>query len=298
MWAIHCFLVVGLSNAAVSPNPFLRPGFNQKPVPSNQPLVNPRPIPQKDMSQEIEFRGYFLLKGQPFFCLFNKKSQHGEWVGLSEITYEEFTAQEFDLDSETLTVIYEGKSYDLPLLQSKSSTPPNPSNSSKQSTNKAGLPIPQRSSPTVSQAPRYMPPKPTNTPTLPPWLAKRKNEMLTNGSSTPSSGQNIRSSGNYPGSVPRRSLPGLPFSGAMDEPSPSQSVSPSTGSVVRRVTPTLSSVNGGTSQVSNEASSSAGNAGATSQSDGFDLENLPPPPPPPNILPPSPPPNILPTREE
>jgi len=298
MWAILCFLVVGLSNAAVSPNPFLRPGFNQKPVPSNQPLVNPRPIPQKDMSQEIEFRGYFLLKGQPFFCLFNKKSQHGEWVGLSEITYEEFTAQEFDLDSETLTVIYEGKSYDLPLLQSKSSTPPNPSNSSKQSTNKAGLPIPQRSSPTVSQAPRYMPPKPTNTPTLPPWLAKRKNEMLTNGSSAPSSGQNIRSGGNYPVSVPRRSLPGLPFSGAMDEPSPSQSVSPSTGSVVRRVTPTLSSVNGGTSQVSNEASSSAGNAGATSQSDGFDLENLPPPPPPPNILPPSPPPNILPTREE
>jgi len=298
MWAILCFLVVGLTNAAVSPNPFLRPGFNQKPVPSNQPLVNTLPIPQKDMSQEIEFRGYFLLKGQPFFCLFNKKSQHGEWVGLSEITYEEFTAQEFDLDSETLTVIYEGKSYDLPLLQSKSSTPPNPSNASKQSTNTAGLPIPQRSSPTVSQAPRYMPPKPTNTPTLPPWLAKRKNEMLTNGSSTSSSGQNIRSSGNYPGSVPRRSLPGLPFSGAMDKPSPSQSVSPSTGSVVRGITPTLSSVNGGTSQFSNEASSSAGNAGVASQSDGFDLENLPPPPPPPNILPPSPPPNILPTREE
>ena len=66
------------------------------------------------MSQEIEFRGYFLLKGKPYFCLFNKKSQHGEWVGLSEITYEEFEIQEFDLDSETLTVVYEGKSYDLP----------------------------------------------------------------------------------------------------------------------------------------------------------------------------------------
>ena len=92
--------------------------------------------------------------------------------------------------------------------------------------------------------------------------------------------------------------PGCLFSGAMDEPSPSQSVSPSTGSVVRRVAPTPSSVNGGTSQVLNEASSSPENAGATSQSDGFDLENLPPPPPPPNILPPSPPPNILPTVEE
>ncbi len=73
----------GLSEASVSSNPFLRPGFNQKPPPSNQSLVNPRPIPQKDMSQEIEFRGYFLLKGKPYFCLFNKKSQHGEWVGLS-----------------------------------------------------------------------------------------------------------------------------------------------------------------------------------------------------------------------
>ena len=321
MWAILCFLVVALSNAAVSPNPFLRPGFNQKPVPSNQPLVNPRPIPQKDMSQEIEFRGYFLLKGQPFFCLFNKKSQHGEWVGLSEITYEEFTAQEFDLDSETLTVIYEGKSYDLPLLQSKSSTAPNPPNASKQKTNKAGLPIPSRSSPAVSQTPRYMPPKPTQTPTLPPWLAQRRKEALSNNPISSSSRQGSRVGGGYIGSVPRRTLPGLPPSGSFDEPLPAQPISNSPGSVVSRVSPTSSITNGNSAPVSsertnfeilpstaetnddstqlfNETSGFEGDSRTTSTSNDFDLENLPPPPPPPNILPPSPPPNILPSREE
>ena len=71
----------GLSEASVSSNPFLRPGFNQKPPSSNQSLVNPRPIPQKDMSQEIEFRGYFLLKGKPYFCLFNSHAITKEVLG-------------------------------------------------------------------------------------------------------------------------------------------------------------------------------------------------------------------------
>lgn len=293
IWMILSLGLSGLSEASVSSNPFLRPGFNQKPPPSNQSLVNPRPIPQKDMSQEIEFRGYFLLKGKPYFCLFNKKSQYGEWVGLSEITYEEFEIQEFDLDSETLSVVYEGKSYDLPLLQSKSSTPQTPSNLSGQTTNKAGLPVPART-PAVSQTPRYMPPKPTNTPTLPPWLAKRKNEALSNNSPAT---QITGSGGGYPGSVPRRTLPGLPLPGSIDESSNSQPSPDSTGSVIRRLAPTLSSTNGGVSQVSNPVPDSGGNPDGVSESNGFDLENLPPPPPPPNILPPSPPPNIIPSRE-
>ena len=61
---------------SVSPkNPFLRPGSNKKPPPPKALNVN-QTFPKKDMSKEIEFRGYFVLKGQPFFCLFNKKSNH------------------------------------------------------------------------------------------------------------------------------------------------------------------------------------------------------------------------------
>ena len=73
------------------------------------------------MSKEIEFRGYFILKGKPFFCLLNKKSNHAEWISLSEDTYEEFKAHEFDMGSEILTVLYEGVPYELSLLQGGSS---------------------------------------------------------------------------------------------------------------------------------------------------------------------------------
>ena len=103
---LHILVFVILTNLFIAPNgmsavnvpnPFLRPGSTQKP-PLPTP-VKPKPVPQRDMSQEIEFRGYFILKGQPFFCLFNKKSNHGEWISLSELTYEEFEAYEFDQSS-------------------------------------------------------------------------------------------------------------------------------------------------------------------------------------------------------
>ena len=93
---IVTFLFIGScakSLCSVSPkNPFLRPGSNKKPPPPKALNVN-QTFPKKDMSKEIEFRGYFVLKGQPFFCLFNKKSNHAEWIGISELTYEEFKAE-------------------------------------------------------------------------------------------------------------------------------------------------------------------------------------------------------------
>ena len=76
---------------SVSKNPFLRPGYGQKPQPN--PVQNnfkPKSIPQKDMSKEIEFRGYFVLNSKPYFCLLNKKSNHAEWLSISEVSYEEF----------------------------------------------------------------------------------------------------------------------------------------------------------------------------------------------------------------
>ena len=122
---IVTFLFLGScakSLCSVSPkNPFLRPGSNKKPPPPKALNVN-KSFPKKDMSKEIEFRGYFVFKRPTLLCLFNKKSNHAEWIGISELTYEEFKAESFDLDSEILTVLYEGTTYELSLIQGGSST--------------------------------------------------------------------------------------------------------------------------------------------------------------------------------
>ena len=281
---------------SVSPkNPFLRPGSNKKPPPPKASNIS-KTFPKKDMSKEIEFRGYFVLKGQPFFCLFNKKSNHAEWIGISELTYEEFKVESFDLDSEILTILYEGTTYELSLLQGGSSTgaPPLGSPPKQSSAGPSIARTPQAS--TNSASPKYMPPRPKTTPSLPDWLVNRKIS-----STTPSGSSNLTSSRSYPGSVPRRTFPNSPSSGsatrvgqtssedtngqAFLSRSNSASSTPSTDSTFSNKTPTLTDSNA-IEQTEQSSSESV-----------LDLENLPPPPPPPNITPPTPPPNILPARE-
>ena len=125
-------------SASVSQNPFLRPGSQQKPPPVSVNKFIPKPIPQKDLSKEVEFRGYFILKGKPYFCLLNKKSNHAEWITLSEHTYEQYEAYEFDQTSEVLTVKYEGISYNISLIQGGSSSIISPVTSQKFKTFKCG----------------------------------------------------------------------------------------------------------------------------------------------------------------
>ena len=281
--------------ASVSRNPFLRPGSQQKPPPP--PVQNnfkPKPIPQKDMSKEIEFRGYFVLKGKPFFCLLNKKSNHAEWISLSEITYEQFEASEFDMESEVLTVIYEGSRYDLSLIQggasigSGSSLPP-----------RALSVTPSNKSSSSSTPTRYMPPRPKTTPKLPDWLAKKGTNTLplpiSRGAST---GSGFSGSG-----VPRRITPSLPFpSGQARGSVPSETLGgslPSLNQSTSRSAPTQSTSGSSSSptitpSIENVSESSQSNG---STSNELDLDSLPPPPPPPNIVPPSPPPDIIPSRE-
>ena len=107
--------------AGVAVNPFLRPGSNSPPPKVEPPPPPPKPLINPSIAQEVEFRGYFLLKGIPHFCIFNKKANLGEWIKLSEKTYEEFEAQAFDLQSETLTLAFNGQNFTLTLMQSKSS---------------------------------------------------------------------------------------------------------------------------------------------------------------------------------
>ena len=98
------FLCSSLIYGSVAPNPFLRPGSNRKPPPPVQPVFKPKKIIRPNFAQEVEFKGYFILKGQVYFSVFNKKVNHGEWITINEKTYEDFLAQEFDLESETLTI--------------------------------------------------------------------------------------------------------------------------------------------------------------------------------------------------
>jgi len=279
---------LGVVNA---PNPFLRPGSNQKPPPPKNTDYKPRPVPQKDMSREIEFRGYFIFQGNPFFCLFNKKSNRGEWISLSEVTYEEFEAYEFDQQTETLTIKYEGITYEITLIQGGSSVPSPASPTVTRA--------PSVTSPTANSAsgntPKYMPPRPTKTPALPAWLVNRKSPPVRSSSSGGSS--------NF-GMIPRRTNP-MSFnapSSVENENSPSSTNFGSNPSSVTR-TVTSSSGAGASSSSGTPTIDTPGNDFSQdfvendSNGNDLDLENLPPPPPPPNIVPPTPPPNILPSRE-
>jgi hypothetical protein len=278
--------------ASVSPNPFLRPGSQQKPPPPPVAKFTPKPIPQKDMSKEIEFRGYFILKGKPYFCLFNKKSNHAEWISLSENTYEEFQASEFNMESEVLTIIYEGSSYDITLLQGGSSIGPSKTNS---------IPVIPSSSnklnSSASRTPtRYMPPRPKTAPQLPDWLVNKKTPSFP----LPRNSSSSRTSG-FSSRVPTRSFQGGGFSNT----NRSNANQPKLGTPIQDLPNSVENKN---NSQSNVPPSTVGNAPSdnmpvqdvsepASQGNELDLDSLPPPPPPPNIVPPSPPPDIIPSRE-
>ncbi len=273
--------------SVVSTNPFLRPGSEKKPT-SPTPIVPKKQLLKVDASKEIEFRGYFILKGQPFFCIFNKKSGHGEWVTLTESTYESFLVQEFDMKTETLTVVYADHSYDLSLLDAISSSSSSPSPS----------PSPSKSINTT----KFMPPKPKTTPSLPAWLVnQRSSRSVDSYVEQREIGPGNNSS--YPGYVPRRVIQRPFFPGSANLPG----AGPISQPLLNPVNPTPRKANtngsvGGTDNMQgNNLIPMDGNEiidDSPNQDQGLDLQNLPPPPPPPNILPPSPPPDILPSRDE
>ena len=294
------FLCSSLIYGSVAPNPFLRPGSNRKPPPPVKPVFKPKKIIRPNFAQEVEFKGYFILKGQVYFSLFNKKVNHGEWITINEKTYEDFLAQEFDLESETLTIIYEGQSFELKLLESKSgsSLPPSSNRS----------PVLPKSIPKVSQSstPKVMPPKPRSNPVIPSFLVNKPIGNRFPGARVgPSSGGGSGSSSQamlpglpYPGFVPRRTIATTPgLNGSSPSPSSDSAGNLNQGGNFGSSTQNESSTNPSTNN--NGSASGIQQVNNTNNSNGeIDLSNLPPPPPPPNILPPSPPPNLLPARED
>ena len=276
----------------VSPNPFLRPGSNQKP-PISKPLPVKKTVIRPNVAKEVDFKGYFILKGQPYFSLFNRKVNHSEWITLSEKTYEEFMAQSFDLETETLTVLYEGQSFDLKLIDAKSGSGLPTSIGNPSPVTKS---VPGAGKPTVS---KRMPPKPSFVPSLPanvPFTQNRQPVRSLSGFTS----NGVSSSR----SVPGLSLPGLPYPGALPRRSvpsnPSNNVLPSRsgqGNTLNGNSGSSGISTPGAIMPNNTLATEPVDSGKSETSDAFNLQNLPPPPPPPNILPPSPPPNVQPARE-
>ena len=292
----------------VANNPFLRPGSNRPPPPVNTPPPPPKPVPKPAFAKEVEFRGYFLLKGIPYFSIFNKKANLGEWIKLNEKTYEEFEAQAFDLESETLTLAFSGQDFTLTLEQSKST----PQKASPiPALPKVKLPSGISTSSTSSSGTRKtMPPKPRVAPKLPDWLANRMASPSGSSYSRAPSSRSSVSVGSSGMSLPPSLVAPTYSSGSTGG---SSSFSPSLGSptTVSTFTPVSSSTSGespSSPSVVSSANSIPSNPITPDQgnendpiietSDQSELENLPPPPPPPNILPPTPPPDILPSLDE
>jgi len=296
---IHIFLLTSpILVSGVSSNPFLRPGSSKQPPPPPK-SVPPPPVKITNVQKEVEFRGYFILNGDPFFCIFNKKSGHAEWLAVSESTFESYLIKEFDLENEKLTLSFEGQSFSLSLMDSKASGSAGKPSQLSRATNAT-----PSVSPPSRQVTRFMPPRPKTTPTLPDWLSKKRElSKKTTLPSFPSS---------YPGAVPRRNpsgpfFPGLPTpgnGGTISIPSSADSLQTNFGDKVpssmsidsQRTT----SAEGSDSTVDSVATVSPVRATENSviKEESLSLENLPPPPPPPNILPPSPPPDIQPSRDE
>lgn len=105
-------------------NPFLRPG-SKIPV---QPLVRkpapppPKPIP---VNPNLEFRGYFKLKGVWYFALFDKSKNRGEWLQKGQsMTEGGGEIERFDLAGEQISLKGGGK---LTLKKSENRSLPLPS---------------------------------------------------------------------------------------------------------------------------------------------------------------------------
>jgi len=314
----------------VASNPFLRPGSNRPPPQVTPPPPPPKSAPNPAIANEVEFRGYFLLKGIPHFCIFNKKANLGEWIKLTEKTYEEFEAQAFDLATETLTLGFNGQEFTITLRESSKSPP-------LQNRTSNGLPKVNLPSGVTSSSPKVMPPKPKSPPKLPEWISQRvsprspMSRQTSYGSSMSTTNNSRISNSRVSSFVPppirssvfptevsealnnqisptgRISNPTFPSSPALNQNNPASNLnrSFSNGSSVLN-TPTVADNFSENKDFSSSSLSpdsipiaETNDDQVLSESDeALDLDSLPPPPPPPNILPPSPPPDILPSLDE
>jgi hypothetical protein len=141
------FLVLALPNLLCAENnPFLRPGSNLRKPPFVQKSALPesRPISQ---NENLEFRGYYQLKGEWKFALFDKKKKRGFWLSQGE-RIDELNAEVKSFNPETDEVSLQG-GLTLKLEVSDNNVLPVPRVQSK----------PPASAPKLTKAPKAIPVK-------------------------------------------------------------------------------------------------------------------------------------------
>ena len=282
-------LLIWQSGVEAQRSPFSSGGSRQRSNVTPKKNFRPSGLPQKqeDHSQDVEFRGYFYLDGVPRFCLYNVQAQFSEWVSLGESTYEEYSATDFEAESETLTVTYGSQSFNLNLYGPSTTIP-----GARPSVPTRSAPPPSPPKPATPQASssKVMPPVPKFTPQPPAALVKSNPSSFAPRSAGPAA----TSRRVHPPSAPL--FPLLPGGGS---PAPAPQPSPAASPGVRSPAgPTSVSRVPSTSPAVSSSPQTQDPAPSAQSESEIDLSSLPPPPPPPNILPPSAPPDIQPSREE
>ena len=102
-----------------SSNPFLPPGYGEK-------KEAPKPAVQSNgpISREIEFRGFFKMKGQYQFSLYNKRDQKSYWLKENEAAAQGISVRNYDSGSQSLTVSMSGRTERITLISASSSPLP------------------------------------------------------------------------------------------------------------------------------------------------------------------------------
>jgi hypothetical protein len=90
-------------------NPFLRPGSKAPPQPVIRKPAPPPPMPIP-VNPNLEFRGYFKLKGVWYFSVFDKSKNRGEWLQQGQaMTEGGREIERFDLVGEQISLKGGGK---------------------------------------------------------------------------------------------------------------------------------------------------------------------------------------------
>jgi len=142
-----------------SSSPFLPPGY------SDVKPTRPTPVRQNNtpINRDIEFRGVVQINGIYQISLFKKSENRGYWI--SEDSSEHgIRVDEFNMDSMSVTVVMDGRSEQLSLMESSGNPLPvassNPKNSNNNAIQTPNIPFPsnvQTPSNTNTQTRRTIP---------------------------------------------------------------------------------------------------------------------------------------------
>lgn len=106
-------LLAFLAVSALAQTPPAAPSLQN--LVQNSPFGTATPVGQAAAAAgPLEFRGTFVDRGERFFSILDTGSRRAEWVGMKEGGHA-YTVKNYDPDSETVTLDYQGRSLSLKL---------------------------------------------------------------------------------------------------------------------------------------------------------------------------------------